>query len=243
MGTPRKRAASASPAQLPRTSRSSTRPFDRPLEKHRGLLKHESSTLIQMRTGKIGLNSFLFRRRVPDIESPLCSCEQAAETVQHLVTSCILRSTEQEELRAELASPMRTSRDLDIALQDPGTAGKVAKWMLRIGRLHEFRLAREIGGETGELTQHKRKERAKKAKAAKTAKKKQSKRPGTGGRGPGYYGMDQNTPGPPNKHRTSGAAQTTRPSTRGAPPNGTGPTATCNKGGPGRDRIRCAREH
>ncbi len=202
-----------------------------PLEKHRGLLKHESSTLIQMRTGKIGLNSFLFRRRVPDIESPLCSCEQAAETVQHLVTSCILRSTEQEELRAELASPMRTSRDLDIALQDPGTAGKVAKWMLRIGRLHEFRLAREIGGETGELTQHKRKERAKKAKAAKTAKKKQSKRPGTGAGDQAITAWIRIPQDPPNKHRTSGAAQTTRPSTRGAPPNGTGPTATCNKGG------------
>ncbi len=137
--------------------------------------------------------------------------------MQHLVTSCILRSTEQEELRAELASPMRTSRDLDIALQDPGTAGKVAKWMLRIGRLHEFRLAREIGGETGELTQHKRKERAKKAKAAKTAKKKQSKRPERG-RGPGYYGMDQNTPGPPNKHRTSGAASDDKAVDTGRPP-------------------------
>ncbi len=195
-----------------------------------------------MRTGKIGLNSFLFRRRVPDIESPLCSCEQAAETVQHLVTSCILRSIEQEELRAELASPMRTSRDLDIALQDPETAGKVAKWMLRIGRLHEFRLAREIGGETGELTQRKRKERAKKAKAAKTAKKKQSKRPGTGAGDQAITAWIRIPQDP--RTSTARAAQLRRQGRRhGAPPRMALDLRRLAIKGAWRDRIRCVREH
>src|SRR6266516_6337966 len=59
-------------------------PAGDPLAKHKGLLKHESSVLIQLRTGKIGLNSFLHRRRVPDVPSPLCSCGSAPETPCHI---------------------------------------------------------------------------------------------------------------------------------------------------------------
>ncbi len=49
--------------------------FDKDIfEKHRGLLKYESSILIQMRIGKIGLKAFLHKRDIPDIETSLCSC-------------------------------------------------------------------------------------------------------------------------------------------------------------------------
>ncbi len=34
--------------------------FKKPLKKHDGLRKHESSLLVQIRTGKVGLNAFLF---------------------------------------------------------------------------------------------------------------------------------------------------------------------------------------
>src|SRR5436190_13930238 len=44
------------------------------LTRHAGLRKHESSVLTQMRTGKIGLRAFLYARRVPEVESPLCQC-------------------------------------------------------------------------------------------------------------------------------------------------------------------------
>jgi hypothetical protein len=38
----------------------------------------------------------------------------------------------------------RTRRDLAEASRHPSTAGALAKWMLRIGRLREFRLAEQI---------------------------------------------------------------------------------------------------
>src|ERR1700735_2340765 len=44
------------------------------LKLHDELQKAESSLLVQMRTGKIGLRAFLFERRVPDVMTPVCSC-------------------------------------------------------------------------------------------------------------------------------------------------------------------------
>ena len=58
------------------------------LERHKGLRKHESSVLIQMRTRKIGLRAFLHQRRVPEVLTPGCSCGDAPETPEHLLLSC-----------------------------------------------------------------------------------------------------------------------------------------------------------
>ena len=94
-------------------------PTKNPLIKHKGLLKHESSVLIQLRTGKIGLNSFLHRRRVPDVASPLCSCGTAPETPCHIAVDCPLNATARERLTTSLASQlMRSHRDFVATLED-----------------------------------------------------------------------------------------------------------------------------
>ena len=41
------------------------------LARYQGLRKHESSLLIQVRTGKVGLRAFLFEKKVPGIATPL----------------------------------------------------------------------------------------------------------------------------------------------------------------------------
>ena len=56
-----------------------------PLEAHWGLLKAKSSLLIQVYTGAIGLQRFLFCRQVPGFPTPLYSCSKAPETVAHLL--------------------------------------------------------------------------------------------------------------------------------------------------------------
>ena len=55
---------------------------------HAGLSKEFSALLIQLRTGVIGFNNFLFRRRVPTIPSPRCVCDTAAITVHHVLLDC-----------------------------------------------------------------------------------------------------------------------------------------------------------
>ena len=116
----------------------------RALKKHQGLHKHESSLLTQIRTGKVGLRSFLFSRRVPNVMTPLCRCGRGPETATHLVLDCADLVEERAQLRRALApANMRTRRDYAAA-----TEGKHAvilvRWLLATGRFPEFRLARRV---------------------------------------------------------------------------------------------------
>jgi hypothetical protein len=47
------------------------------LKLHSGLRKAESSALIQLRTGRVGLAHFLHKARVPSYETGMCRCGQA----------------------------------------------------------------------------------------------------------------------------------------------------------------------
>ena len=58
------------------------------LKKHHGLLKHESSLLTQIRTGKVGLRAFLFERKVLEVATPRCIYSDTLETAMHLVLDC-----------------------------------------------------------------------------------------------------------------------------------------------------------
>ncbi len=70
-----------------------------------------------MRTGKVGLQQFLFQRRVPDIDPPLCSCEEVLETMCHIVTASPLLEDEKAALCAATSSPLLcTSWDLAALL-------------------------------------------------------------------------------------------------------------------------------
>ena len=121
-----------------------------PLDKYKGLLKYESSALIQMRTGKIGLNSFLHRRQVPDIGSPLYSCGRVPETVCHLTIECPETARAREKLAEALGpTPLRTSRDFATALRHPFHAQIIVRWFLGLNRLKEYRVALRIGGRSG----------------------------------------------------------------------------------------------
>jgi hypothetical protein len=114
------------------------------LRRHKGLRKHESVTLTQIRTGKIGLRAFLAKRRVPGIVTPLCPCSIGPETPEYIIIHCPDLQQERLGLRSIRGHLPRTRRDLAETSTHPSTVGALAKWMLRIGRLREFRLAEQI---------------------------------------------------------------------------------------------------
>ena len=101
-----------------------------------GLTKAESSCLVQIRTGHIGLNQYLSKRNVPGIE-PWCSCNTAQETIAHVILDC-------KDQDRSLLPPLRGRRDLYDALESPETCKKVVRWMLATGRLKSFELAQKL---------------------------------------------------------------------------------------------------
>jgi hypothetical protein len=105
--------------------------------RHLHLTKAESSLLTQIRTGHIGLNAHLSRGGT--VSSPACQCGAEEETPAHVLLSCTAAPTRP-------SGWPRTPADLDSRLQTGLTARPLLRWLIRSGRLTEYRLARELEG-------------------------------------------------------------------------------------------------
>lgn len=67
------------------------------LKLHGKLRKAESSALIQMRTGCIGLSYFLNKAKVPGYDTGQCRCGGARETPRHLLLYCSLEQERRKD--------------------------------------------------------------------------------------------------------------------------------------------------
>jgi hypothetical protein len=97
------------------------------------MLKHEASVLMQARTGCVEMAEFFFRRHVPDIPSPLCSCGHASETPEHVLLRCSGIEDDKQEIRQKVALiVLRIRKDLaQLTIKYPKLT---AEWLFRIGR-------------------------------------------------------------------------------------------------------------
>ena len=86
--------------------------INKALKRHQGLTKAQSSLLIQARTGDIGLQDYLFKVKVPEIQTSYCGlCEEGGrerETVEHLV----VQYTELPIQKTQNNNEIRSYRDL-----------------------------------------------------------------------------------------------------------------------------------
>ena len=114
------------------------------LEAHGGLTKAQSSVLVQLRTGKIGLGAFLYYRKVPDQFSPICPCGQGPQTPEHLFTQC----TEQRS-REMRRMGYRSAQEFWAGLYDPKKGKEITTTILQSGWLREYRLAEQLREEEG----------------------------------------------------------------------------------------------
>jgi hypothetical protein len=110
------------------------------LKLHSGLYKAESSALVQFRTGCTGLAYFLYKARVPGVESGLCSCGNSFETPRHILIHCEKERIQREELRRAGKGGL----DFKKLLDTPEGAGVTSRWIVRSGRLPQFSLARSL---------------------------------------------------------------------------------------------------
>ncbi|CAG8977852.1 hypothetical protein HYALB_00011658 [Hymenoscyphus albidus] len=110
------------------------KPTHKILHLHRRLKKWQSSLLIQMRTEKIGLRDFLWKRKVPGYNDPGCECGEGRQTVEHIV----LRCRKFKDLRQREFGGGRWL-DLKAILTESKTAIKVIRFMEQTQLLGQFR--------------------------------------------------------------------------------------------------------
>jgi len=104
------------------------------LQLHEGVSKAMSSLITQIRTEKIGLNAFLFDRRVPDI-LPTCACGWPRQTAKHIIKYC----PNWEDRRGPLQQ-LESWDNYQLLLGIPRNARIVAKWMHETNLLPQFSL-------------------------------------------------------------------------------------------------------
>ena len=108
------------------------------LRLHKGLSKAESALAIQVRTEVIGLANFLYKRRVPSVMSPACSCGHQHQTAKHVIMDCPNFRAQRDQLRAESgALDYRTLLDNNKGLK------KTTKWLMQTGLLKQFDWAKK----------------------------------------------------------------------------------------------------
>lgn len=114
---------------------------------HGGLRKYLSALVIQLRTGQIGFNAFLHKRRVPGVNNPSCThCDSGQDmTVEHVVLQC----PKWEALREEkLTGQQRTS--LRALLSTRRGCLAAARLVLATRLLAQYNNCGELGEEGAE---------------------------------------------------------------------------------------------
>jgi len=95
---------------------------------------------MQIRTRKIGLLLFLFRRRVPNIETERCQCRQAPQTIEHILFTCRKYADLRRNLRKE-ERKRKTWGELSLRdiLTNPQSLKKAVTFMNETGFIGQFR--------------------------------------------------------------------------------------------------------
>jgi hypothetical protein len=107
------------------TYRPTPTPTKKVLQLHERLTKRESALLVQLRTEKIGLNDFLFTRRVSDVTSPRCDCGARRQTVAHILLHCSKR----RDLRNHIFSNLSGRDNIRTILCTPRLATKAIEYV------------------------------------------------------------------------------------------------------------------
>ena len=59
-----------------------------PLNIQRNVCRAQCSIVVQIRSGHIDFNSYLYRRKVPGVINPKCQCGYPSQNVKHMVLAC-----------------------------------------------------------------------------------------------------------------------------------------------------------
>ncbi|KAH7548710.1 hypothetical protein BM1_10880 [Bipolaris maydis] len=107
------------------TYRLSPLPTKKALKLHENLSKRESALLVQMRTEKVGLNDFLFDRRMPEVVSARCECGERRQTTAHILLRCRIY----KDLHNQVFENLSGRHNLRAVLNKPQLATKTIEFI------------------------------------------------------------------------------------------------------------------
>ncbi|KAI1001879.1 hypothetical protein K3495_g6322 [Podosphaera aphanis] len=110
-----------------------------PVQIHQNLSRAKSSITIQMRSAYIGLNSYLYRRKVPGVNNPKCQCGYPSQDVRHMVMTC----PQWAKGRGEILLKSKV-RSYQAMIQSPEDVARITQWILDEGYLEQFRLVSQV---------------------------------------------------------------------------------------------------
>ncbi|KAI1004596.1 hypothetical protein K3495_g3619 [Podosphaera aphanis] len=112
---------------------------DTPSELHRYLTRAQSSIATQIRSEHIGFNSYLYRRKVPGVDDPSCTCGFPSQNVEHMIMACSRWS----KGRAEVWRKAK-ERSFKAMMNSPEDIARITRWIIKEGWLEQFRLAKNV---------------------------------------------------------------------------------------------------
>ncbi|TKA66906.1 hypothetical protein B0A55_11660 [Friedmanniomyces simplex] len=117
-------------------------PWTRGLRTKERLTKVKSTVATLLRMEHIGLNDYLFRRRVPGYAKPDCDYGCPRQTPKHIVLFCTMHTTRRSSILAEA----KMSDYIELLSTEAGLRA-VTKWFLQWDILTQLSLAKLVYGE------------------------------------------------------------------------------------------------
>jgi hypothetical protein len=114
-----------------------------------GLRKAHSSVLIQLRTGRIGLNQYLHKIGIAESED--CTCGEEVQSPRHILLECRVLVSLRNEMWKKIEMKVKRARlDFDALVSEPLISSYIADFMIQTGLLGQFQ-AVEASPEEGGL--------------------------------------------------------------------------------------------
>ena len=90
------------------------------------------------------LNAFLYKREVPGVDSPLCSCGQEEQTAHHIITRCELVNQELRDRAQSCIQNLGNAAENNIVLLNLSRDEKFMKILSDIINNHSDILRKDV---------------------------------------------------------------------------------------------------